>query len=160
MVGASGQYDAAQVVLLHVCQGAQAFLLHVMLEDLVFFIGGVDGLLRFLAGHVRPCEFLDDAVDHELVVGEIEVRVHVADARLVQLRHVRADHTRIVGHDRAVEAVVHALHVKVFEVHARIEDRRVALVEQILDMAVGEFRRIADVLGGDGIDAFFEQLVV
>ena len=109
VVRAPGEHDAPAVVLLHVGERLETFLLHVVLEDLVLGVRGLDRGLGLLAAHVRPRELLDDAVDHELVVGEVEVRVHVADAVLAQFGHVRADHHRVVGHDRAVVVVVRTL---------------------------------------------------
>ena len=159
VVGAAGEHDAAAVVLLHVGERGQALLLHVVLEDLVFGVRGLDCGFDFLTGHVGPGELFENAVDHELVVGEIEVRVHVAHAVLAQFGHVGADDERIVGHDRAVVVVVRVGHEVLLVAHARVEDGLDALVEQPLDMAVHQLGRIADVFGGDGFDAGLEQLV-
>ncbi len=203
----AGQHDAAAVVFLHVRQGAQALLLHVVLEDLVLGVGGLDGLLRLLAGHVRPRELLHDAFDHQLVVGQVEVRPHVADALFAQFGHIGADDHRIVGHHRAVVVVVGVVdqvllvaHARVEDrlqdalfaqfghigaddhrivghhravvvvvgvvdqvllvAHARVEDRLHALAEQPLDVAVHQLGRVADVLGGDRLDARLEQFVL
>ena len=159
VVGASGKHDAAAVVLLHVGEGFEAFLLDVVFEDLVFGVGGLDSSFGLFAADARPCELLDDTVDHELVVGEIEVRVHVAHAVLAQFGHVGADDERIVGHDRAVVVVVRVGHEVVLVTDARVEDRLHALVEKPFDVAVHELGRVADVLGGDRFDAGFEQFV-
>ena len=159
VVRASGEHDAPAVVLLHVGERLETFLLHVVLEDLVLGVRGLDRGLGLLAAHVRPGELLDDAVDHELVVGEVEVRVHVADAVLAQFGHVRADHHRVVGHDRAVVVVVRIGHEVVLVAHARVEDVLDALAQQPLDVAVHQLGRVADVLGGDRFDAGLEQLV-
>ena len=159
VVGAAGEHDAAAVVLLHVGERGQALLLHVVLEDLVFGIGGLDCGFDFLTGDVGPGELFEDAVDHELVVGEVEVRVHVAHAVFTQLRHVGADDERIVGHNRAVVMIVRVGHEVLLVAHARVEDGLDALVDQPLDMAVHQLGRVADVFGGDGFDAGLEQLV-
>ena len=159
VVWAAGQHDALAVVFLHVGEGLEAFHLHVVLEHFVFGVGGLDRGFGFLAGHVGPGEFLDDAVHHELMVGHVEVRAHVAHAFLAQFGHVRADDHRIVGHDRAVVVVVGVGNEVLLIAHARVEDRLDALVEQPLDVAVHEFGRVADVFGGDRFDAGFEQFV-
>lgn len=93
------------------------------------------------------------------MVGEVEVRMHVAHAVLAQLGHVRADDERIVGHDRAVVVVVRVGHEVVLVAHARVEDRLDALAQQPLDVAVHQLGRVADVLGRDRLDAGLEQLV-
>ena len=159
VVGASGKHDAAAVVLLHVGEGFEAFLLDVVFEDLVFGVGGLDSSFGLFAADARPCELLDDTVDHELVVGEVEVRVHVAHVGVTQFGHVRADDERIVGDDRAVVVVVRVGHEVVLVTDARVEDRLHALVEKPFDVAVHELGRVADVLGGDRFDAGFEQFV-
>ena len=159
VVWAAGEHDALAVVFLHVGEGLEAFHLHVVLEHFVFGVGGLDRGFGFLAGHVGPGEFLDDAVHHELMVGHVEVRAHVAHAFLAQFGHVRADDHRIVGHDRAVVVVVGVGNEVLLIAHARVEDRLDALVEQPLDVAVHEFGRVADVFGGDRFDAGFEQFV-
>ncbi len=160
VVRAARQHDALAVVLLHVGERLEAFHLHVVLEDLVFGVCRLDRGFGFLAGHVGPCEFLDDAVDHEFVVGHVEVRAHVAHAFRAQFRHVRADDDRIVGDDRAVVVVVGVGHELLFVADAWVEDRLDALVEQPFDVAVHQFGRVADVFGGDRFDAGLEQLVV
>ena len=159
VVGTAGEHDASAVVLLHVGKRGQTFLLHVMLEDLVFGVGGLDRGFGFLAGHVGPRKLFDDAANHELMVGEVEVRVHVAHAVLTQLRNVGADDERIVGHNRAVVMIVRVGHEVLLVAHARVEDGLDALVDQPLDMAMHQLGRIADVFGGDGFDAGLEQLV-
>ena len=159
VVRTASQHDAAAVVFLHVRQGAQALLLHVVLEDLVLGVGGLDGLLRLLAGHVRPRELLHDALDHQLVVGQVEVRPHVADALFAQFGHIGADDHRIVGHHRAVVVVVGVVDQVLLVAHARVENRLHALAEQPLDVAVHQLGRVADVLGGDRLDARFEQFM-
>ena len=120
-----------------------------MFEDLVFGVGGLDSSFGLFAADARPCELLDDTVDHELVVGEVEVRVHVAHVGVTQFGHVRADDERIVGDDRAVVVVVRVGHEVVLVTDARVEDRLHALVEQPFDVAVHQLGRVADVLGGD-----------
>ena len=159
VVGTAGEHDASAVVLFHIGERGQTFLLHVMLEDLVFGIGGLDRGFGLFAGHVGPRKLFDDAVNHELMVGEVEVRVHVAHAVLTQLRHVGADDERIVGHNRAVVMIVRVGHEVLLVAHARVEDGLDALVDQPLDMAVHQLGRVADVFGGDGFDAGLEQLV-
>ena len=159
VVGTAGEHDASAVVLFHIGKRGQTFLLHVMLEDLVFGIGGLDRGFGLFAGHVGPRKLFDDAVNHELMVGKVEVRVHVTHVILAQLRHVGADDERIVGHDRAVVVVVRVGHEVLLVAHARVEDGLDALVEQPLDMAVHQLGRVADVFGGDGFDAGLEQLV-
>ena len=106
MIGPARKHDAAAVVFLHVGERLQALHLHVVLEHLVFGVGGLNRGLGFLAGHVSPGELLDDTVDHKFVVGHVEVRAHVAHAFLTQFGHVRTDDHRIVGHDRTVVMVV------------------------------------------------------
>ena len=151
-----GEHDAAAIMLLHVRERAQAFLLYVMLEQLILGVCSLDRLLRLLHRHVRPSEFFDDALGHELMVGQVEVGTHVADARFAQFGHVRADDDRIVRDDRAVVVVVGVGYEVLLVAHARVEDRLDTLVEQPLDMAVHEFGRVADIFGGDGFDAGFE----
>ena len=81
VVGTPGEHDAVAVVLFHVGERAQALLLDIMLEQLVFCVRRLDRLLRLLHRHVRPGEFFDDALGHELMIGQVEVGAHVADAR-------------------------------------------------------------------------------
>ena len=159
MVRAPGKHDAPAVVLLHVRQCAQTLLLHIMFEHLVFGVRGLDRRFGFLTGHVGPCELLDDTVDHQLMIGEIEIGTHVVHALLAQFGHVRADDHRVVRHDRAVVVVVGVGHKILLVAYARVEDGCDALVEQPLDMAVHQLGRVADVLGGDRFDARLEQFM-
>ena len=154
-----GEHDAAAIMLLHVRERAQAFLLHVMLEQLILGVCSLDRLLGLVHRHVRPCEFLDDALSHKLMVGEVEIGAHVADAGFAQFGHIRADDDRVVRDDRAIVVVVGVGHEVLLVAHARVENRLDTLVEQPFDMAVHQLRRITDVLGGDGFDAGFEQFV-
>ena len=159
VVGTAGEHDASAVVLFHIGKRGQTFLLHVMLEDLVFGIGGLDRGFGLFAGHVGPRKLFDDAVNHELMVGKVEVRVHVTHVVLAQLRHVGADDERIVGHNRAVVMIVRVGHEVLLVAHARVEDGLDALVDQPLDMAVDQLGRVADVFGSDGFDAGLEQFM-
>ena len=159
VVGTTGEHDASAVVLFHIGKRGQTFLLHVMLEDLVFGVGGLDRGFGLFAGHVGPRKLFDDAVNHELMVGKVEVRVHVTHVVLAQLRHVGADDERIVGHNRAVVMIVRVGHEVLLVAHARVEDGLDALVDQPLDMAVDQLGRVADVFGSDGFDAGLEQFM-
>ena len=159
MVRAACEYDASAVVFLHVGECLEAFHLHIVLEDFVFGICRFDCNFGFFTGHVGPGEFFDDAVDHEFMVGHVEVWAHVADAFFAQFGHVRADDHGIVGYHRAIVVVVGVGYQVLFVADARVEDVFHTLVQQPFDVSVHKFGRIANVFGCDGFDASFEQFV-
>ena len=78
---------------------------------------------------------------------------------VLQPRQVPFEHLRVERDDRAVEVVVGARGLLGLQRHARVEDRTNPLVEQVLDVAVRELGRVADVLAGDRLHALLEDLV-
>ena len=81
---------------------------------------------------------------------DIEVHVGVDEVVLVEARIIGKEKLRIIGDYRTVEVVVAAALVDVVA-HAGVEDEVHALVEQVLDMSVGELCRVAYRIRGDSV---------
>ena len=159
VVRPSGQHDAAQAALGDPRQCPPALGEDVGLGLGVLGETGGDGLGRLVQRDVVVGEHLDQPTRQVGRVGEVQERVEVADAGLPEPRHVVGQHLGVEGDDRAVEVVVGAREQLLLVGDARQEDGVHAGVEQVLQVAVGELGRVADVLGGDRLHPVGEDVV-
>ncbi len=153
VIGPAGQDDAARAVRGHPRQRPAPLGPDVGLDAGILGEALGDGGRRLLNGDIEVLEHLDKAPGEVVGFGEVQERVEVPDSRFPQPRDVLLQDLRIEGDDGAVEVVV-GLCVDLLLVRdAGVEDRAHAAVEQVLQVTVGQLRRIADVLRRDRLGA-------
>ena len=170
VVGAPGQHNAPAPVLAHPLQGAPALGAHVGLEGGVLGEARGHGPARLGQGHVPVGQDLDEPFGQLGGVGEVEEggqQAHAAALLPVPAvpavadgLDIGADDLGVGGHNGAVEVVVRPGHEVALVEDAGEPDRLDSLVDEELDVPVGELGGVADVLAGDGVHARLEQLVV
>ena len=171
VVGAAGQHDALAALLAHPLQGAAPLGAHVGLEGGVLGEARGHGPTGLGQGHVPVGEDLHEPLGQFGGVAQVEEggqHAHAAGtgvapapiAVVADLLDVGADDLGVGGHDRAVEVLVGPGDELALVEDAREPDGLDALVDEGLDVPVGELGRVAHVLTGDGIHTRLEQLVV
>ena len=163
VVGAPGQHDAVRAGGLHPSERFRAGRADVALEGLVFlpcgFHGGVHLGLRG-SRHARAHEF--GMRFHQLHVQALlqvlllvvgQPRVQERHAGRAQLVDVQAQRFGVAGHDGAVEVVARPFVLLALPLAAREPDEVRVLVQQVHDVAMGQFGRVAHAFAGHGLDA-------
>ena len=151
MVGASGQDDALDMVVLHILQDPLAFLTDI-LTDLVKLLPARRCRVRDLSGRNIP-EFPDQGLCDRVQAGKSHEGIAETDLTAADLLHVVADVLRIGGDDGAVVMVVRSPDFLPLIEKGRIEDEVHAPVDQPHDMAMGDLGRIAGGFTGNGLNA-------
>ena len=176
VVGAAGQHDAVGVVLLDPPQGLVALAVHGVVEVHVCLPSGVDGLVDLGAGDVGATHaaaalggVLLALLGDELVQATLELALLVVrDERvkeldlgaLAKLVDVELERLRVAHDDGAVVVVGSLLVLLALPADAGHPDEVRVLSDEVHDVAVAELGRVADGLGGHGLDAGLVGLAV
>ena len=176
VVGAAGQHDAMGVVLLDPPQGLVTLAVHGVVEVHVGLPGGVDGLVDLGAGDVGATHataalggvllalLADQLVEASLELALLVVRnerVKKLDlGALAQLVDVELQGLRVAHDDGAVVVVGSLLVLLALPADAGHPDEVRVLGDEVHDVAVAKLGRVADGLGGHGLDAGLVGLAV
>ena len=168
MVGATGEHDAMAAVFLDPMDGLLAHGLDGLVKASILLIGGVHGSVNLGTRDLRPCHAaaaglgIGHAVDSdELIQAALELNlivirhegIHELDVLLGELIDVEAERGGIAHDDRAVVAVARRGILLALPAHAGHPDKIGVFVQQVHDVAVAEFGRVAHALGRHGLDA-------
>ena len=183
VVGSAGQNDAPVTGFLHPFQGLLALFLHVVMGPLQLLPGrmgsGTDlclGKVPFfelfpdplqgqlalrpyrIADLVRMDKDLHQLVCGDLLIGEGQEGLHEENAFGLQRLDIVLDVLRVGGHHRTVVVVAGVRRLIPLVGNAGIEDEFLPLLDEPLDMTVGNLCRIALGLRGDGFNAQLVEL--
>ena len=154
VVGSASQNDAPRVIFRHPLQRLLPLCTNVGLGALLFFPRTVDGSADFLP--VDAPFFLTQSgqpVGGDFLAGKGEEGADVADFAVCDGFHVIFQILRVGDHDGAVVMILRAGGLLMLVEHAGVENGLDALVNEPLDVTVGEFGGVALGFRGDGLHA-------
>ena len=154
VIGSASQNDATGVIFCHPLQGFLPLCTNVGLGALLFFPRTVDGGADFLP--VDAPFFLaqgSQSVGGDFLAGKGEEGADVADFAVCDGFHVVFQILRVGDHDGAVVMILRAGGLLMLVEHAGVENGLDALVNEPLDVTVGEFGGVALGFRGDGLHA-------
>ncbi len=155
VVRPTAEDDAPAVVLLQPAEGFLPLPFHIGPETALGLPGFMGSVLHLLSGNVRELfpEDLHELVGENLLRGESHEGVQEADLSACDLLDIVLDILGVAGDDRAVIVIVGVGEFIPLVGNAGVEDEVHALVYEPLDVAVGDLRRVAGILRGNGLNA-------
>ena len=154
VVGPASQNDAPRVIFRHPLQRLLPLCTNVGLGALLFFPRTVDGGADFLT--VDAPFFLTQSgqsVGGDFLAGKGEEGADVADFAVGNGFHVVFQILRVGDHDGAVVMILRAGGLLMLIEYAGVEDGFDSLIDEPLDVTVGEFGGVALGFRGDGLHA-------
>ena len=154
VIGPASQNDAPRVIFRHPLQRLLPLCTNVGLGALLFFPRTVDGGADFLT--VDAPFFLTQSgqsVGGDFLAGKGEEGADVADFAVGNGFHVVFQILRVGDHDGAVVMILRAGGLLMLIEYAGVEDGFDSLIDEPLDVTVGEFGGVALGFRGDGLHA-------
>ena len=159
MIRTADEQDGMLTRLLDALENLCAIVAHVLTILCELLVGRIDGRSDFIFRQMFVFERFHEAFRHALFVIDGQERLEKLDVLFAQDVHVAADVFGIRRDNRTVVVVFRRMlfidHVVGF---ARIENLRDALLDEIHDVAVRDFRRIAERVGWHGRHALVVHL--
>ena len=160
MVRTACQYNAPVSGLFHVLQGLFPLALDILADFRLLFpclFGGGGNLLR--RNVVVFSKLPDQSLLQDFLAFKGEERIEEINVSAVKLIDVVLDVFRVRGHDGAVVMIARVGEFIALIRHAGIEDELQSLADEPGHMTVGQFRRIALGLAGNGFNTQLVDLV-
>ena len=157
MIRATSQNNPCHIVFFQICNGFLPFFMHILSKITPFFPASFHSHFNFFCSATQRHKFLCHTFDDGIHFIQCQKWVHKANIFFFQIFYIIFDIFIIWCNNRTIIVVICCIAVTSFIHNTRIEYKIYTFVNQIHNMSMYQFCRIANRLTGNRIHTMFKQ---